>query len=64
MAKEKYWTIPELLDKLRITQTQFAEQNDVSFQSVNKWCNGKMIPSKNRIGKLENKYDVKLVYRR
>lgn len=64
MAKEKLFTIEELLSKLRLNQTQFAEQNDISFQSVNKWINGKSTPSMNRCEKLESKYGIKLVYRR
>lgn len=61
---KKLYTIPELLNKLRMTQTKFAEENDYTFQSVNKWCLGKMTPSVNTIRALEKKYGVELNYRR
>lgn len=61
---KKLYTIPELLKKLRMTQTQFAKENDFTFQSVNKWCLGKMIPSISTINTLEKKYNVELNYRR
>lgn len=62
--KDKFYTIPELLKKLRLNQTQFAEENDYTVQSVHKWCSGKMIPAMSTISKLEQKYNVKLNYRR
>jgi len=62
--KEKLYTIPDLIKKLRITQSQFALDNDYSIQSVHKWCSGKMTPAMATCEKFEKKYDVKLVYRR
>lgn len=60
----KYYTIAELLTKLRKTQTEFAQEMDVKFQTVNKWCNGRAKPATRHCRIIEERYGVQLIYRR
>ncbi|MBQ7276044.1 MAG: helix-turn-helix transcriptional regulator [Bacilli bacterium] len=57
---------PQMIIKLRvkmnISQEELAKELDVSFQSVNRWENGKFEPTKLAKAKLDElfeKYDIK-----
>lgn len=60
--KTKAYTIRELIKHLRMTQLDFAKENDVVIQTVSKWATGKSEPSIRHTRILEEKYGVKLVY--
>ena len=57
---------PQMIIKLRVkmnmSQEELAKELDVSFQSVNRWENGKFEPTKLAKAKLDElfeKYDIK-----
>ena len=55
--------IKEIRETLYLTQTEFAELLEVSFETVNRWENGKFKPSmkiKKKINELCKKYNIKL----
>jgi len=62
---KKKMNYPEMIIKLRvkmnISQEELAKELDVSFQSVNRWENGKFEPTKLAKAKLDElfiKYNV------
>ena len=53
--------IKELREMMLLSQTEFAELLCVSFATVNRWENGKTIPtikSKRKLKELFSKYEV------
>lgn len=54
--------IKELREKMLLTQTELANLLSVTFQSVNRWENGKSNPTicvKRKLRKLFKKYGIK-----
>jgi DNA-binding XRE family transcriptional regulator len=55
--------IKDLRNKMLLTQTEFAKTIGTSFGSVNRWENGKYIPTmkmKRKLDYLFKKYHVKI----
>ena len=53
--------LKKLREKMLLTQTEFGNLLGVSFETVNRWENGKHVPTmraKRKINKLAEKYSV------
>lgn len=54
--------LKKLREKMLLTQEEFGKLIDVSFETVNRWENGKHVPTmkaKRKIAKLASKFDNK-----
>ena len=54
--------LKQIRELLNLSQSDFAEELKVTFQTVNRWENGKHVPTmraKRKIAKLASKFDDK-----
>jgi DNA-binding XRE family transcriptional regulator len=55
--------IKELREKMMMSQMEFAKIIDVAYESINRWENGKFIPTfryRRKFVELFKEYDIKL----